>query len=116
MTDLIEKKCKNCEEDTIPLNEKELNLLLESINKEWLLNTSRKAISRRFTFPIYSKTIAFVNAVAWIATDEGHHPEILFGYNYCEIKYSTHAIQALTENDFICAAKIDLLVNKNREK
>ena len=116
MTDLIEKKCKNCEEDAKPLNKKELNLLLESINKEWLLNTSRKAISRRFTFPIYSKTIAFVNAVAWIATDEGHHPEILFGYNYCEIKYSTHAIQALTENDFICAAKIDLLVNKNSEK
>ena len=53
--------------------------------------------------------MGFINAVAWIANKEMHHPDIQLGYNYCEINYSTHAIDGLSENDFICAAKIDSL-------
>jgi 4a-hydroxytetrahydrobiopterin dehydratase len=53
----------------------------------------------------------FVNAVAWIANRENHHPDLKVGYNYCEINYKTHAISGLSENDFICAAKIDKLLN-----
>ena len=111
MSNLIEKKCKNCEEDAVALSEAEIKLHLKELNQEWSVGEDGKLIERNYTFPIYSRTIAFVNAVAWIATDEGHHPEMTVGYNYCKISYSTHSIDALTENDFICAAKIDLLVD-----
>ena len=111
MSNLIEKKCKNCEEDAVALSEAEIKLHLKELNQEWSVGEDGKLIERNYTFPIYSRTIAFVNAVAWIATDEGHHPEMTGGYNYCKISYSTHSIDALTENDFICAAKIDLLVD-----
>ena len=55
--------------------------------------------------------MSFVNAVAWIANQENHHPDMKVGYNYCEIDYSTHAIGGLSENDFICAKKIDALLD-----
>ena len=111
MSNLIEKKCKNCEEDAVALSETEIKVHLEELNQEWSVGEDGKSIERNYTFPIYSRTIAFVNAVAWIATEEGHHPEMTVGYNYCKISYSTHSIDALTKNDFICAAKIDLLVD-----
>lgn len=56
--------------------------------------------------------MGFVNAVAWIANQEGHHPDLEVGYNHCLVRYSTHAIGGLSENDFICAAKIDKLLAK----
>ena len=111
MSNLTEKKCKNCEEDAVALSETEIKLHFKELNQEWSVGEDGKSIERNYTFPIYSRTIAFVNAVAWIATEEGHHPEMTVGYNYCKISYSTHSIDALTENDFICAAKIDLLVD-----
>jgi 4a-hydroxytetrahydrobiopterin dehydratase len=54
--------------------------------------------------------MAFVNAIAWIANTENHHPDVALGYNYCQVSYHTHAIAGLSENDFICAAKIEQLV------
>ena len=54
--------------------------------------------------------MAFVNALAWVAHAEDHHPDIEVGYNSCHVRYSTHAIGGLSENDFICAAKIDALL------
>lgn len=68
------------------------------------------AIVKVFTFKNYYHTVSFVNAVAWFAHREDHHPDISFGYKTCTIRYSTHAIGGLSENDFICAAKIDALV------
>lgn len=111
MTDLADRKCKNCEKDAIALNQDEIKSCLNSVNAGWQLVENGKSIQKTFKFPVYSRTIAFVNAVAWIASEEAHHPEMTIGYNYCEVIYSTHSINALTENDFICAAKIDLLVN-----
>jgi len=107
---LFEKKCNNCEKDAIGLNESEISVYINKINKHWKLSHNGKNISKRFNFPVYSKTIAFVNAVAWIATQEGHHPMMRIGYGYCEVCYSTTSIDALTENDFICAAKIDYIM------
>jgi len=111
LSNLIEKKCKNCEEDAVALSDLEIQIHLEELNQAWSVGEDGKSIERSYTFPIYSRTIAFVNAVAWIATEEGHHPEMTIGYDYCTISYSTHSIDSLTENDFICAAKIDLLVD-----
>jgi 4a-hydroxytetrahydrobiopterin dehydratase len=68
------------------------------------------AISRRYEFKNYYATMAFVNAVAWIAHKEDHHPELQVSYRFCLVRYTTHAIGGLSENDFICAAKADALM------
>ena len=67
-------------------------------------------IRKTFDFKNYYQTMAFVNALAWIAHREDHHPDIEVGYKRCHVRYSTHSIGGLSENDFICAAKIDALV------
>ena len=67
------------------------------------------AIEKTYRFANYHETIAFVNAVAWMTHREDHHPDLRVGYNSCSVEYSTHAISGLSENDFICAAKVDAL-------
>ena len=67
-------------------------------------------ISKDFQFKNYYQTIAFVNAVAWLSHREDHHPELTVGYNTCQVAYTTHAVNGLSENDFICAAKVDALL------
>ena len=67
------------------------------------------AITKTYSFKNYYQTMAFINATAWISHREDHHPDITVGYNSCRIEYVTHAINGLSENDFICAAKIDAL-------
>ena len=71
--------------------------------------SGENGVSRRFSFPAYSRTVAFANAVAWIAIVEGHHPVLTVSYGDCVVSYTTHAIGGLSDNDFICAAKIDRL-------
>ena len=66
-------------------------------------------LRKTFSFQNYYQTTSFVNATAWISHREDHHPDISLGYNSCEVAYVTHAIKGLSENDFICAAKIDAL-------
>jgi 4a-hydroxytetrahydrobiopterin dehydratase len=67
------------------------------------------AIGKTFAFGNYAETMAFVNSVAWIAERENHHPDMLVGYAKCRIAYSTHSIGGVSDNDFICAAKIEAL-------
>lgn len=69
-----------------------------------------KAISKTFNFKNYYETMAFVNATAWISHREDHHPDLEVGYNKCLVRYSTHSVGGLSENDFICAAKIESLL------
>ncbi len=68
-----------------------------------------KAISKTFAFKNYFETIAFVNATAWISHQIDHHPDLEVGYNKCKVTYSTHSVGGVSENDFLCAAKIDEL-------
>jgi 4a-hydroxytetrahydrobiopterin dehydratase len=68
-----------------------------------------KTIHRTFRFQSHYASIAFVNAVAWISHREDHHPDMAVGYNTVTVSYSTHSVGGLSENDFICAAKIDAL-------
>ena len=67
------------------------------------------AIEKTFRFDDYHRTMAFVNAVAWIAHREDHHPDIAFGYNRCTLRFNTHSVNGISLNDFICAAKVDSL-------
>ena len=103
---LIAKQCKPCEGGVPLLSSDEISLLLSQLDG-WQLTD--KIISKSFTFKNYYQTMAFVNATAWISHREDHHPDITVGYNQCRIEYTTHAINGLSENDFICAAKIDML-------
>jgi 4a-hydroxytetrahydrobiopterin dehydratase len=71
----------------------------------WKMETG--VLSRQFDFKNYYQTIAFVNAIAWISHAEDHHPDLLVSYNKCIVSYSTHSVGGLSENDFICSAKVD---------
>jgi 4a-hydroxytetrahydrobiopterin dehydratase len=66
-------------------------------------------IAKSFNFRNYHETMAFVNATAWISHRQDHHPDLEVGYNKCRVRYSTHSVGGLSENDFICAAKIEAL-------
>jgi 4a-hydroxytetrahydrobiopterin dehydratase len=68
------------------------------------------ALERRFDCGDFHRTMAFVNAVAWIAHREDHHPDMAVGYGHCTLRYRTHSAGGITVNDFICAAKVDALL------
>ncbi|MBU2721857.1 4a-hydroxytetrahydrobiopterin dehydratase, partial [Acidithiobacillus ferridurans] len=90
-----------------PLDAERVGLLLRSL-PQW--QVVGQAIRREFRFKNFYETMAFVNAVAWISHREDHHPDLELGYNRCVVHYSTHAISGLSENDFICAARVDALL------
>ena len=107
---LADRKCEPCEGGVPPLAAEAATELLGALHDDWSYDEAASQISRLFSFPSFSRTIAFTNAVAWIATVEGHHPEMTVNYGTCLVMYRTHSIDGLSDNDFICAAKIDLLV------
>lgn len=109
---LTKKTCKPCENGVRPLGHEEAIEQLGRLD-EWQLDDEAREIQRTIRFKDYYQTMAFVNAVAWIAHQEDHHPNLEVGYNRCQIHYSTHAIGGLSENDFICAAKIDALLKNS---
>ena len=84
---------------------------MSALHDDWALAKDGHSIVRTFEFAGYYRTIGFVNAVAWVAESEGHHPDLQVRYGKVEVLYTTHSIKGLSENDFICAAKINLLVN-----
>lgn len=104
--DLTNKNCKPCEGGVPALSQDEATALLKQLDG-WELNDKR--IGKTFAFKNYYQVMAFVNAVAWMTHREDHHPDMTVGYNQCRVEYSTHAIGGLSENDFICAAKVDAL-------
>jgi len=104
--DLSKGKCKPCEGGVPPLTDAEVKSNLVQL-KGWEVVNGE--IAKTYNFKNYYETMAFVNAAAWISHREDHHPDIEVGYNKCRVRYSTHAIGGLSENDFICAAKIDAL-------
>ena len=108
MSDLAAKRCIPCEGGAKPLDAAAARDMLGKLD-DWALDDSGKEIERTYKFKNYYQTMAFVNAIAWIAHREDHHPDLEVGYNRVRVRYSTHAIGGLSENDFICAAKIDAL-------
>ena len=106
MTDLSAKSCKPCEGGAPSLAQADAQRLLAQV-PGWALNETATEIRRTFKFKNYYETMAFVNAVAYIANREDHHPDMEVGYNKCAIRFSTHSVGGLSENDFILAAKID---------
>ncbi|MBV8854529.1 MAG: 4a-hydroxytetrahydrobiopterin dehydratase [Sinobacteraceae bacterium] len=105
---LAARKCKPCEGGAAPLERTAAQQLLGQL-QGWELAADARSISRRFTFRDFYRTMSFVNAIAHLANIEDHHPDLEVGYNYCRVRYTTHAVKGLSENDFICAARIDLI-------
>jgi 4a-hydroxytetrahydrobiopterin dehydratase len=106
--DLSQSKCKSCEGGVNPLNKQEIGSFMKKINRDWK-NVNDHSLSREFSFVSYRHTIDFVNRVADLAEEEGHHPVLHVYYGRIVVELWTHAIDGLSENDFIMAAKIDLL-------
>ena len=106
---LREMKCIGCEGGVPALTETRAQELLKQV-PTWKLSTDNKTITREFVFKGYGKTIQFVNAIAWIANQEGHHPDLQVSFDRCIVNFTTHAVNGLTDNDFICAAKVDALL------
>lgn len=108
--ELTKKKCVPCEGGTPPMQTKEAGKLLQQVPRWQLAEISgTNAIERKFKFKDFAEAMKFVNKVAAIAEEEGHHPDITINWNTVTLQLSTHAIKGLSENDFIMAAKIDLL-------
>jgi 4a-hydroxytetrahydrobiopterin dehydratase len=107
VSELAQKKCKACEGGVAPLTREAAVALLAEVDSGWKLSADARSIRREFAFKDFYRTMSFVNALAHVANIEDHHPDLEVGYNYCRAVFSTHSIKGLSENDFICAAKID---------
>lgn len=109
MTDLSNKRCAACTSATPRVPADEVTRLLASL-PGYEADPVAGSISKTYELADFYETMAFVNAVAFIAHAEDHHPDLAVSYSRCVVTYSTHAIGGLSENDFICAAKIEALL------
>ena len=109
MKKLTDRKCVPCEGGVPPLTPAKTKLLARQLHKDWRIAKDSKSVTRALKFKDFYRTMSFVNALAHIANTEDHHPDLKIGYNYCDVTFSTHSIGGLSENDFICAAKLDRL-------
>lgn len=110
MSDLKQQHCAPCEGGVAPLDRRAAENLLAQA-QGWTLNDTAE-IRRTFNFKNFYETIAFVNAVAWLSHREDHHPDMEVSYRRCVVRYSTHAVNGLSMNDFICAAKVNDLIGE----
>ena len=113
MDDLLKKKCQPCEGGVVPFDISEIHKYQKKVDG-WDILKDKKEIfflKKKFNFKNFVVSQKFINKVGQISEDEGHHPDISFGWGYAEIKITTHAIEGLSENDFILAAKIDQIIN-----
>jgi 4a-hydroxytetrahydrobiopterin dehydratase len=104
---LADRHCQACEGGIAPLDVAAATEMLPPL-PEWTL--SGKYLEKTFAFRNHYEAMAFVNAVAWVSHRENHHPELTVGYKDVRVRYWTHAIDGLSENDFICAAKLEKLL------
>jgi 4a-hydroxytetrahydrobiopterin dehydratase len=109
MSNLSERKCVPCEGGVPPLTLSEAKALNAELHGDWKIADDVKSLKRSLKFKDFYRTMSFVNAVAYIANTEDHHPDLEVGYDYCHVTFATHSIGGLSHNDFICAAKVDRL-------
>ena len=113
MTDLLNKKCLPCEGGVVRFDISEIHKYQKKIDGWEIIKNDKNVyfLEKKFTFKNFLESQKFVNEVGRISEEEGHHPEISFGWGYAKINITTHAIEGLSENDFILAAKIDKNIN-----
>ena len=109
MSDLLNKKCVPCENGVLPFDISEIHKYQKKVDG-WDVKKNKKEIyflEKNFIFKNFINSENFINKVSKISENENHHPDIAFGWGYAKITITTHAINGLSENDFILAAKID---------
>jgi len=113
MSDLSDKKCLPCEGGAIPFDISEIHKYQKKVDGWDIIKNNKNIyfLEKNFTFDNFQKSQNFVNEVGKISEEEGHHPDITFGWGYTKINITTHEIEGLSENDFILAAKIDQIIN-----
>tara|TARA_B100000575_G_C22663649_1_gene405647 strand:- start:198 stop:542 length:345 start_codon:yes stop_codon:yes gene_type:complete len=113
MNDLIKKKCVPCEGGVTAFDISEIHKYQKKVDGWDIVQNDKKTyiLEKKFTFKNFLESQKFINEVAKISEIEGHHPDISFGWGYAKISVTTHAIEGLSENDFILAAKIDEIIN-----
>ena len=113
MSDLFDKKCKPCEGGVLPFDITEIHKYQKKVDGWDIVQNKDKiyTLEKKFIFKNFLESQNFINEVGKISEIEGHHPDILFGWGYAKINITTHAIEGLSENDFILAAKIDKKIN-----
>ena len=113
MSDLLNKKCVPCEGGVIPFDISEIHKYQKKVDGWDVIKNDKNIyfLEKKFNFKNFLESQKFVNLVGKISEDEGHHPDITFGWGYAKVNITTHAIEGLSENDFILAAKIDKEVN-----
>ena len=107
---LNELNCKRNQAQATRLDQEEIDTLLGDLHQDWITNNEQYQLVRAFRFKGYAKALQTANVIAWLGDQQGHHPDINFGWGYCVVKFSTHEIDGLSINDFICAAKVDVLM------
>lgn len=107
---LAELHCRPCRNSEGLLPPEEIAALLDTL-PSWKRTQDGKSLVLRLTFPDFLTALAFVNRVGVLAEKEDHHPDIRFGWGYVECCLTTHSAHGLTANDFILAAKIDVLAS-----
>ena len=109
--DLIQQKCEPCRSDTPPFTSEQTAGYLPLISQEWQVVDGKK-LQRAFSWKNFLRSMLFVNALAYLAEQEGHHPDMTINYNRVIVELTTHAIGGLSRNDFIMAAKIDEMASR----
>ena len=113
MTNLFDKKCVPCEGGVTPFDISEIHKYQKKVDGWSIIENEKKIflLIKKFEFKNFLESQKFVNEVGKISEEEGHHPDIKFGWGYAEVNITTHAIKGLSENDFILASKIDRITN-----
>ncbi len=100
---------EHCSASPAKLDSIEAEMLSTELN-DWLIVDTK--LEKTFRFKNFHETMAFVNAVAWIAHQEDHHPDLEVTFSRCRIVYTTRSASGISRNDIICAAKVDALLTK----
>jgi 4a-hydroxytetrahydrobiopterin dehydratase len=113
MSDLFNKKCAPCEGGVLPFDISEIHKYQKKVDGWDIISDENEIffLYKKFNFKDFLQSQKFINEVGKVSEDEGHHPDITFGWGYAEIKITTHSIKGLSENDFILASKIDQKIN-----
>ncbi|NVK43742.1 MAG: 4a-hydroxytetrahydrobiopterin dehydratase [Oceanospirillaceae bacterium] len=108
--DLAGKSCKPCEGGIPALTKAQASEMMQQLDADWTLAEDASYIEREFKFKGFAKAVYTTNLACFLADQQGHHPDIKMGWGYCTVRFTTHAVNGLSDNDFICAAKLDAMM------
>ncbi len=108
---LKQQHCTPCRGDGELLPALRAQKLLRQLHPEWHMSDDERALIRHLEFHSFERMMAFINRLAWLAQAQGHHPDFTAATYHCEVRFTTHALGGLTENDFICAARLDAIIS-----